>query len=148
MDIGKQVTIAYHTRHLVSETGKMVLAAGVGEGHVNSIVGLLHDRGAAYVIEPMLIGAPWFDHPRNGEDSETLMWHGQDFGEILPEDIEQFSKMKEVEIEQLEDWVTVMRSLSEEQVKNSITRLLREQSKRDWGGGTGRPLFWKRVDWG
>ena len=112
----------------------MVLAAGAAEGHVNSIVGLLHDRGAAYVIEPMLIGAPWFDHPRNGEDSETLMWHGQDFGEILPEDIEQFSKMKEVEIEQLEDWVTVMRSLSEEQVKNSITRLLREQSKRDWGG--------------
>ena len=134
VDIGKRLTIAYHTKHLVSETGKMVLAAGSGEGHVNSIVGLLHDRGAKYVIEPMVIGAPWFDHPRNGKDSHRLMWYGQDFGEILPEDIEQFSKMKEVEIEQPEDWLTVMRRLPEEHIKRSITRLLGEESKKDWGG--------------
>ena len=134
VDVEKPVTIAYHTSHLVSDTGKMVLASGADEGYVNSIVGLLHDRGAAYEIEPLVIGAPWFEHPRNGEDSKSLVWHGQDFGEILPEDIDQFSKMKEVEIRQTEDWMSAMRNLTEEQVKNAITSLLGEQSKKDWGG--------------
>ena len=41
VDFGKPVVIAYHTSHIVSDTGKMVLYKG---GHMNSIVGLLHDK--------------------------------------------------------------------------------------------------------
>ena len=134
VDVGKPVMIAYHTSHLVSDTGKMVLASGADERYVNSIVGLLHDRGAAYEIEPLVIGAPWFEHPRNGEESKSLVWHGQDFGEILPEDIDQFCKMEKVKIKHSRNWKSVMRKLTEEQIKNAITGLLGEQSKKDWGG--------------
>lgn len=44
LDFGKPVYIAYHTSHLVSSTGKMVLEQGAAEGYVNSIVGVLHNH--------------------------------------------------------------------------------------------------------
>ena len=66
----KPVRIAYHTRHLVSDTGKMVLARGRSHAYVNSIVGRLHDRGSELEIEPLVIGAPWFEHPRNHDPSD------------------------------------------------------------------------------
>ena len=97
IDFGKPVVIAYHTSHIVSETGKMVLAQGACEGYLNSIVGLLHDRQYWFEIEPLVIGAPWFDHPRNGKDGR-LMFLGVSFGEILPEDIDQFAKMRDVHV--------------------------------------------------
>ena len=98
LEFGKPVVIAYHTSHIVSDTGRMVLGKGAREGYVNSIVGLLHDKQDRFEIEPLVIGAPWFDHPRNGKDAGILMFFGGSFGEILPEDIDQFSKMKDVEI--------------------------------------------------
>lgn len=134
VDVGKPVDIAYHTRHLVSDTGKMVLAAGAKEGYTNSIVGLLHDKGNSYEIEPLVIGAPWFEHARNGDDGDSLMWLGQDFGEILPEDIEQFAKMTEVDVARKEDWMDTMRRVTEEEVKTAIVGLLAEGPKKDWGG--------------
>ena len=136
VDVGKPVDIAYHTRHLVSDTGKMVLAAGATEGYTSSIVGLLHDRGHSYEIEPLVIGAPWFEHSRNGDDSDSLAWLGQDFGEILPEDIEQFAKMTEVEVLREQDWMQTMRRTTEEEVKTAIVALLAEGPKKDWGGET------------
>lgn len=54
LDYGKPVVIAYHTSHIVSKTGKMVLARGAREGYVNSIVGLLHDREDRFEIEPLV----------------------------------------------------------------------------------------------
>jgi hypothetical protein len=79
-------------------------------------------------------GAPWFDHPRNGDHSGELMWHGQDFGELLPEDIDQFSAMKNVAASDANEWLTVMQQVSEENVKRAFTSLLNEPSKKDWGG--------------
>ena len=134
LDFGKPVFIAYHTSHLVSETGKMVLHAGAGEGYVNSIVGLLHDKPNRFEIEPLVIGAPWFEHWLNGEDSSWLMFCGQDFGEILPEDIDQFSGMKDVKAESNDEWMEVMKKTLEAKVKEAFTRLLSEQPKKDWGG--------------
>ncbi|WP_428312781.1 hypothetical protein [Hydrocarboniphaga sp.] len=84
---GKPVVIAYHTSHLVSDTGRMTLAEGSKKGYVESIIGLVHDEPDRFRIEPLVIGSPWFDHPRNGADSSALMWLGQNFGELLPEDI-------------------------------------------------------------
>ncbi|MYF89541.1 MAG: hypothetical protein F4186_09460, partial [Boseongicola sp. SB0676_bin_33] len=75
VDSGKPIFIAYHTSHIISETGKLVLSGGSSDGHVNSIIGLLHDKPNQFEIEPMIIGQPWFDHPRNGRDSAQLMWH-------------------------------------------------------------------------
>lgn len=133
-DFGKPVTIAYHTSHVVSETGKMVLNRGESAGYVNSIVGLLHDKPDRFEIEPMVIGQPWFDHPRNGEDSSRLMWLGRSFGEIQPEDIDQFSGMRDVEVRSADEWENAMRVLQESKVKDAIAGLLSEPTKKDWSG--------------
>lgn len=135
-DFGKPVNIAYHTSHLVSDTGKMALNLGAEENYINSIVGLLHNEKNQYLIEPLVIGSPWFDHPRNGSEKirAFLMWSGRELGEILPEDIDQFSRMKEVVIGNEGEWKDAMRELPESKVKESICKLLHEPPKKDWGG--------------
>lgn len=62
------------------------------------------------------------------------MWFGRDFGEILPEDIEQFARIKKVNATSADEWMNVMKSMPESQVKEAITDLLVEPSKKDWGG--------------
>ena len=134
INFGKPVHIAYHTEHLVSSTGKMTLAKGSAGGYVQSIVGLVHNRPDRFEIEPLVIGAPWFDHPRNGSDARVLMWMGQDFGEVLPEDIDQFSRMKDVQVATPDEWLETMKSLPEAGVKRAFAELLSEPTKNDWGG--------------
>ena len=130
----KPVCIAYHTSHLVSETGKMILADGASKGRVNSMIGLVHSKEDRFEIEPLVIGQPWFDHWRNGDDSGTLMFLARDFGEILPEDIDQFSNMANVTLDSSDEWLRAMRSLSEADVKQAFAGLLLEPTKKDWGG--------------
>ena len=77
------------------------------------IEGLLHDRNDRFEIEPLVIGQPWFEHPRNGNDAAALMWLGRSFGEILPEDIDQFSKMRDVEVGSADEWMAAMRAVPE-----------------------------------
>ena len=129
----KPVVTEYHTSHIVSDTGRMALAHGSRDGYRSSIVGLLHDRKGRFQIEPLVIGHPWFDHPRNGKDGPELAWLGRDFGEILPEDIDQFSEMRRVEVS-TDEWMTAMRDVPEADVKKAITKLLAEPPKKDWGG--------------
>ena len=133
-DFGKRVSIAYHTNHIVSDTGRLILSQGVREVRGTSIVGRVHDRLDHFEIEPLVIGQPWFDHPRNGEDSSRLMVLGHDFGEILPEDIDQFSRMKDVEVGSANEWLDAMRKLPEAAVKEAFASLLSEPTKKDWSG--------------
>ena len=130
LDFGKPVVIAYHTNHLVSDTGKMIL----NKGGKNSIIGRLHDKPDRFEIEPLVIGAPWFDHWRNGEDSSRLMFLGYKFGEIWPEDIDQFSRMRDVEGENADEWMSAMEQLPERKVKEAFASLFSEPTKKDWGG--------------
>ena len=133
INIGKPVVIAYHTSHLVSDTGKMILHKG---GYMNSIVGLLHENHDDFEIEPMVIGQPWLDHPRNGDERKRghLMFLGGEFGEILPEDIDQFSRMSDVRVKDDAEWMSKMKVLPEEMVKKKFASLLSEPTKSDWGG--------------
>lgn len=62
------------------------------------------------------------------------MWLGRDFGEILPEDIDQFSRMKEVKVNSAKEWLSVMDKLPEASVKDAFAKLLSEPTKKDWGG--------------
>ncbi len=133
IDFGKPVRISYHTKHLVSDTGKMTLSEGAPEGYVESMVGILHDRPKQFTIEPLVIGAPWLEHPRNQDGSE-LVWFGRDFGELLPEDIEQFSKLADIKVGSPDEWMSVMKNLPEEDVKKAFAALLGEPFKKDWGG--------------
>ncbi len=133
-DLGKPVHIAYHTGHLLGDTIRMTLAGGYAEGYVQSIVGVLHNKGFRFEIEPLVIGSPWFDHPRNGEASGSLMWYGKEYGEILPEDIDEFIKMADIAVEDAEEWMNVMQSLPEVKIKCAFAELLAESPKKDWGG--------------
>lgn len=135
-DFEKPVVIGYHTKHIVSDTGLMTLAQGAGEGYVQSIIGRLHNEPERYRIEPLVIGAPWFDHPRNGEKCGELMWVGQDFGELLPEDIDQFQAMKGTKVESAEEWQNAMSKIPEQAVKEALASILLEPTKKDWGGET------------
>ena len=51
------------------------------------------------------------------------MWLGRSFGEILPEDIDQFSSMRDVEVKSADEWMSAMRVLPETKVKEAIARL-------------------------
>jgi hypothetical protein len=133
VDFGKPVEIAYHTEHLVSSTGKMTLAEGADRGYVQAMVGLLHDRGDRFEIEPLVVGAPTLEHPRN-QGSQMLAWMGRDYGELLPEDIEQFTKMETVEVVGADQWMDTMSKLPEARVKEAFAHLLADPSKKDWGG--------------
>ena len=66
-DYGKPVVIAYRTSHVVSDTGRMMLTEGYPKGYREAIIGLLHDQGDRFEIEPIVMGTPYLDHPRNEE---------------------------------------------------------------------------------
>jgi 5'-deoxynucleotidase YfbR-like HD superfamily hydrolase len=133
IDHGKPVNIAYHTSHLVSDTGRMTLSGGYREGYRHAMIGLLHDRGDSFEIEPIVVGSPWLDHPRNKEGAAAI-WLGHDYGEILLEDIVEFARMKEVIVASADEWMSVMKKVPEVHVKKSIASLLKESAKSDWGG--------------
>ena len=134
MDFGKPVHITYHTEHLVSTTGRERLA----EGTVQSILGLLHTKATRFEIEPLVIGTPLLDHHWNGnEEKRTYLMFGgysSSYGEILPEDIEQFSKMVAVTVKDADEWMNVMQKIPEKKVKQAFAKLLAEPTKKDWGG--------------
>ncbi|MDN3645875.1 hypothetical protein QWY75_06620 [Pontixanthobacter aestiaquae] len=134
IELDKPLRLSYHTEHIVSSTGKMMLAQGSDDNYLESIVGLVHDKDGRWEIEPLVMGAPWLDHPRNGKHSGDLMWLGRDFGEILAEDIDEFSNLTDVKVTSADEWMSVMRDLSEEDVKQKIATLFAEPTKKDWGG--------------
>ncbi|HEX4078588.1 MAG TPA: hypothetical protein VHX61_06915 [Rhizomicrobium sp.] len=134
-DYGKPVEVAYHTSHICSDTGRMTLSDGYIHGYREAMIGLLHDLGNRFEIEPIVMGAPFLDHPRNAQKGGSLaVWGGYDYGEIVPEDISEFTKMSEVHAADATEWMSVMRQVPEARVKEAIAKLLAEPAKKDWGG--------------
>jgi len=133
VDPPKPVVLAYHTRHIVSDTGRMTLAEGHEHNYREAMIGILHDKADHFEVEPIVIGTPWLDHPRNKEFNE-LAWFGHDYGEILPEDIEEFAKLKNSVVKDADEWMTAMNAIPEDHVKMSFAALLKEPVKSDWGG--------------
>lgn len=133
IDFSKPVHITYHTEHLVSTTGKERLAKGIDQ----SIIGLLHNKPDRFEIEPLVIGTPLLDHPWNGDANRYLMWnasYNSSYGEILPEDIDEFSKMAAIAVTDADEWMDAMKKIPEEQIKQAFAGLLAEPTKKDWGG--------------
>ena len=73
----------------------------------------------------------WFDEPQSGA-STTGAFPGD--AEIVPEDIAEFARMKDVQVQSADEWMNVMSKLPEEKVKAAIAKLLSEPPKKDWGG--------------
>ena len=129
----KPVRLEYHTEHIVSSTGRMTLAEGYVRGYVEAIIGVSHDKSDHWLVEPIVIGAPFLGHPRNKSNAD-LMWFSKDYGEILPEDIIQFEQMAAVKVKDAAEWLSVMKNIPEATVKEAFATLLGEPAKKDWGG--------------
>lgn len=138
ISLDKPILVAYHTEHIVSSTGRMILKYGAPDNYVVSVVGILHDKNQCYEIEPMIMGRPWYIHPGNDTESNcnSLMYLDRIIGEILPEDIDEFKKMSEITVGSKGEWMNAMKSVPESEVKNAFCTLLKEPSKNDWGGET------------
>lgn len=134
LDLEKPVYLEYHTEHIVADTGRMVLADGFSRGYREAILGVLHDQGDYFWLEPIAMGAPWLDHQFNKGGHRNLMWFGRDYGEVLPEDIAEFERLKDVAVSSAEEWMSAMRNVPEAAVKSAIASLLSEPEKKDWGG--------------
>lgn len=132
-DYGKPVNIAYNTSHIVADTGRMTLAEGYTAKYRQAIIGVLHDKGEQFEIEPIVIGAPWLDHRRN-DAGMSAMWGGYDYGEVLAEDIAEFAAISGAQVSDANEWMSVMSELPEDTVKKAIAKLLKEPPKADWGG--------------
>ncbi len=99
------------------------------------MIGLLHDKGDRFEIEPIVMGAPWLGHPRNRErGGDQAVWGCYDYGEILAEDIAEFSKLAEVKVTGADEWMAARRHIAEDHVKKAMATLLSEPPKSDWGG--------------
>lgn len=59
---------------------------------------------------------------------------GGDSQEIVPEEIEEFRLLTTVPRPATDEWTTVMRAVSERQVKEAIASLLGDVQRSDWGG--------------
>lgn len=131
LETENRVSLVYHTEHLVSSTGKMTLHLGHQEGYHQAMIGVLHKRKERFEIEPIVIGAPVLDHPRNFENFDSdIVWFGGEFGQILPEDIKEFSEMRDVQVENATEWMEVMSKLPEQSVKEAIASLLNEPTRQ------------------
>lgn len=90
-----------------------------------------HPDVASEIPWPPEVGK-WFDEPRK----DTHPARGPESGEIVPEDIAEFARMKEVKVENTDDWMNVMSKLPEAKVKEAFAKLLTEPTKKDWPGET------------
>jgi hypothetical protein len=135
LDYGKPVVVTYHTSHICSDTGRMTLREGYLQRYREAMIGLLHDMGNRFEIEPIVMGAPFLDHPRNAQKGGSqAVWGGYDYGEILAEDISEFAQISEVRAGDAAEWMAFMSQVPEASVKETIARLLAEPTKKDWGG--------------
>ncbi len=125
------ITLEYSTEHIFSTTTKGELE----EGTTNSILGEIKEvTDIKVVIHPLIIGAPSFDHPANREQMDELFWAGWDQYEVFPEDLLEFSKLTDTELQNPSEWINVMKSLPENSVKEKIAEILGDVTKKDWGG--------------
>jgi hypothetical protein len=125
------VEVNYSTKYIFSSTGKMVLA----NGHKETIVGGIHSiSGSTITVHPLIIGAPSFEHPLNDKLGLDLMWYGWEWYELHPEDIDEFSRLRDTPPPAPETWQRVMRAVPESAVKTAICELLGDTPQKDWGG--------------
>jgi hypothetical protein len=57
-----------------------------------------------------------------------------DYFNVVVDDIDEFSAVKDIERPASAQWQSVMRSLPEAFVKDAICSILGEEATKDWGG--------------
>jgi len=108
--------LVFGTEHFVASTGR----SEVTDGAKLSIIGRIREiSNNQVIIWPLIIGAPSFDHQFNKDfiiKPKYLMWYGWVWYEIYPEDKSEFSAMKNMPDPSADEWLNVMKEISEESV--------------------------------
>jgi hypothetical protein len=123
---GIQAELHYTTSHIHSDTTRMELHNG------DRIAVIAQQRsviGERVIFHPLVMGSPWLV-----ADNEVLpgaMWHSFDFFEQYVEDIDEFSKVRDIPAPSSFE---VMGHISERAFKQCLTEILADSSKKDWGG--------------
>jgi hypothetical protein len=129
-----EVFLEFGTEHILNDTGRLEQSSK----HTVSIIGQLRNLDEHEIIlAPIVMGAPSFEHPMNqdiGIPMDELSWHGGDWYETLPEDIQEFRDMKGIVVQGADEWMECMRTTPEERVKTVFAELLADQPQTDWGG--------------
>jgi hypothetical protein len=129
-----RVFLEFGTEHICNDTGK----GEQSSKHKVSIIGQVRNvEDSEIALSPIIMGAPTLVHPRNqaiGIPMQQLFWYGWEWYETLPEDIDEFRKMKRVTVESVGEWSECMRGVPEEQVKAIFAGLLADHLRNDWGG--------------
>jgi len=127
VNLEHQVEFHYSTRHVRSDT----LRSDLREGAVVSIVAELHAQTPeALVFRPLVMGAPWLDAGQGQPDFEVTWW-AHDFFENFVEDIDEFSRVRDVPTPPSPD---AMRQVTEAAFKTCLARILGDAVPHDWGG--------------
>lgn len=127
----RRVFLEFHTKYIVSDTGRLELSK---ESVVSIIAGIQSVSETEIVARPLITGAPTYDHSENRNLGFDLTWEGGSWYEIFAHDIREFERSLEVPKPQPQDWLEVMRALSEADVKRYFCEILAEVSRKDWGG--------------
>lgn len=127
----RKVTIEYSTEHIFSTTTRGELQDGTNNCILGEIRKVTENE---VVIHPLIIGAPTYDHPANKEQIEQLFWSAWSHYELFPEDIDEFSQLKEADVVNPGEWMAVMKETPERVVKEKIAEILGDVTKADWGG--------------
>jgi hypothetical protein len=129
-----RVVLEFGTEHILNDTGRLEQSSK----HRVTIIGQVRSNsGTEIILAPLIMGAPSLEHPTNlkiGIPMPELAFHGWDWYETLPEDIDEFAKMKDVAVSTADEWVECMRQVKEETVKIAIAGLLGDNIQKDWGG--------------
>lgn len=130
----QKVYLEFGTEHFVASTGR----AEQSTENMVSIVGQVRRIDAQEIaLVPLIMGAPSLNHPRNENasiDPAVLMWYANEWFETYPEDIDEFSRCKDQNVESASEWMEYMRGQGETEVKAKFGELLADPVTKDWGG--------------
>jgi hypothetical protein len=129
-EFDREVFLEFNASHIVADTGRSEMAS---ENVVSIVAGVHRVTEREVECRPVIMGAPSFDHPANGEVGAHLSWYAWDVFEILPDDIAEFSQLVEVN-PSAEEWSAAMAAIPEAHVKLAFSQILGELTRKDWGG--------------
>ena len=129
----KEVYLEFSTRHFLAETGQVEQSIRCSA----SVIGKIRTvSDVEIIIYPLIMGAPTFKHTQNEKISVSvdLAWYGYRWYEIYPEDIDEFSGCKVVEVVSDDEWMRYMGQIPEQEVKKRLAEILADPIVKDWGG--------------
>jgi hypothetical protein len=128
-----QIFLEFGVGHFVADTGRTEQS----DRNKVSLVGQIRNiDDREIVVHPIIMGAPWLDHPFNKDVKVgvDLAWYGFEWYEIFPEDIDEFSRCENVTISSPDEWMDYMRNAPENEIKAKFCEILGDIPGNDWGG--------------